>query len=82
MLRQEPHDLAIGVAPATRTARGKSQRNGTSGITAATRGSIPATASEMPPPWLPPHTATRAGSIMSSPRSASIARTPSVNTRR
>ena len=44
-------------------ARGKSHAKGTSGMTAATSGMSAATAMEMPPPWLPPVTAIRAGSM-------------------
>jgi hypothetical protein len=51
-------------------------------MTATRSGTSPATASVIPPPWLIPCTATRAGSTPGSVRTVSTARTASVNTRR
>ena len=71
-----------GCVSTRRIARGKSLRNGTSGIAASRSGTRPATAIASPPPWLPPITATRAGSTAGWTRIASTARTASVMRRR
>src|SRR5665213_2049614 len=66
-----------GLPSVTDTARRKLHRNGTSGIAATRSWHNAAAAIVMPPPWLPPATAIRAGSIKECERAASTARTAS-----
>ena len=71
-----------GSASVSPTARSKWHRNGTSGIAPASPSTSPAAAIVIAPPWLPPVTATRAGSTWGRPRSTPTAQTASMNTRR